>query len=65
VITHPSIVWQVTPIDVGVINATGWFTAGNKAGVYPNAIVVASGSISTTAKVIVQPHQVYLPAVLR
>jgi PKD repeat protein len=65
VITHPSIVWQVTPIHVGVIDATGWFTAGNKAGVYPNAIIAASGSISVTAKVIVQPHQVYLPAVLR
>jgi hypothetical protein len=65
VITQPALVWQVTPIDVGVIKATGWFTAGNKAGVYPDAIVIASGSISATAKVIVQPHQVYLPVVLR
>ena len=65
VIIQPAVVWQATPIDVGVINATGWFTAGNKAGVYPNAIVVASGNISTTAKVIVRPYQVYLPVMLR
>lgn len=66
VITHPAIIWQAAPIDVGVIDATGWFTAGNKAGIYPNAIVVASGSISTTAKVIVRwPYQVFLPSLLR
>ena len=66
VITHPSIIWQVTPIDAGIIDASGWFTAGNKAGVYPNAIVVASGGISATSNVIVRwPYQVYLPVVLR
>jgi len=65
VITRPSIVWQVTPSDVGVIDSTGWFTAGTKSGLYPNAIVVASDSISTTAKVIVQPYQVFLPVVVR
>lgn len=63
VITHPSITWYVTSSDIGRIDATGWFTAGNKAGVYPKAIVVASGSISATAKVIIVPYQVYLPVV--
>ena len=66
VITQPSIGWQVAPIDVGVIDAAGWFTAGNKAGVYPHAIIIASGNISATAQVIVRwPYQVYLPVVLR
>jgi hypothetical protein len=65
-IALPSLAWRVTPLEAGVIDATGWFTAGNKAGVYPDAIVAASDSISATAKVIVcWPYQVYLPVVLR
>lgn len=66
VIPQPTLVWQVTPSDVGVIDDTGWFTAGHKAGVYPDAITVASGSLSISAKVIVRwPYQVHLPIVLR
>ena len=58
--------WRVTPSDVGTIDATGLFTAGTKAGVYPGAVVASSGVISSTADVIVRwPYQVYLPVVLR
>ena len=61
-----SLSWQVTPPDVGTIDATGLFTAGTKAGVYPDAVVVSSGGISNTADVIVRwPYQVYLSVVLR
>ena len=61
-----SLVWQVAPVNLGEIDATGLFTAGIRAGEYPNAVVIASGPISATAKVVVYwPYQVYLPVVLR
>ena len=61
-----SLSWQVTQPDAGTIDATGLFTAGTKAGQYPDAVVVSSGIISKTADVIVRwPNQVYLPVVLR
>jgi hypothetical protein len=44
-------VWSVTASG-GTINATGFFTAGNTAGTYPNTVRATSGSIFGTATVV-------------
>lgn len=64
VIPDLTLQWRVTQPDAGVIDATGLFTAGIKADVYPGAVMVSSGIISKTADVTVHwPYQVCVPIV--
>jgi M6 family metalloprotease-like protein/uncharacterized repeat protein (TIGR01451 family) len=65
-ISNLHVLWLVAPSEVGTIDATGLFTAGTTAGVYPGSVLVSSGSFGSSADVIVRwPYETYLPVVLR
>jgi hypothetical protein len=60
-----TVTWEADPM-AGSINATGLFTAGMTAGVYPAAVVATADSITGTADVTVEwPEQLFLPIVMK
>jgi PKD repeat protein len=66
VMYHLDVAWSVTNPQVGVIDASGVFTASLAAGDYADAVRVEANGVAVYASVTVAwPYQVYLPLVQR
>lgn len=64
---HPTVNWSVSDPLAGTIDASGFFTASNMPGEYPDAVLAESNGVSTNASVVVleRIYWVYLPVVLK
>ncbi|MBN1485916.1 MAG: hypothetical protein JXA37_14480 [Chloroflexia bacterium] len=66
-IANPAVEWSVTDPNAGVIDANGIFTAGQKAGDYPDSILGQSNGVSDTASINIFTlyYENYLPLVFK